>query len=228
MHYDWHELYREMVLYYEARAHEYDDIYLGKGPAIPDAEIYIRDVAKIGAMAQSFGTGHVIDIACGTGFWLPYYTQNCSRITLFDYSHNMLALCQQRVDALGLRDQCQYIQGDVFTHPFRECLFDGALIGFFVCHLSLAQEQEFFTRMHRILKPHAQCMFIDSAWSKERAHYRDKEGVQKRTLNDGQVYTIYKRYFDESDSKNMFKKYALKLDMLYMGTVFLGAVGFKI
>lgn len=222
------KLYRAMVSYYEARAREYDEFYTGKSPAIPRPESYTRDVEKIGEMVKSFGTGHVIDIACGTGFWLHYYAQNCSRITLFDCSEKMLVVCKKRVRDLCLQDKCSFIRGDFFECTFEEHSFDSALVGFFICHLSPPQEERFFLKVNKFMKPHGQFMIIDSCWSHERAQYRSKEGIQERRLNDGRTFTIYKRYFNESDIKEMFHRYGLKLETLYMGNVFLGAVGLKI
>lgn len=35
--------------------------------------------------------GRLLDLACGTAYWLPHYAANCPRITLFDQSDRMLA-----------------------------------------------------------------------------------------------------------------------------------------
>jgi len=78
------KLKKEIISYYDERAEEYDEIYGGKGPAIPDSDAYKNDVTKIKQMVSEFGRGHLIDIGCGTGFWLPYYAQNCSQITLIE------------------------------------------------------------------------------------------------------------------------------------------------
>ncbi len=78
----WHHV----AQYYDGRANEYDELYEGKGPAFPDPEAYKDDVKRIREIAHDFGRGHLIDIACGTGFWLPYYASNCAEITLVDQS----------------------------------------------------------------------------------------------------------------------------------------------
>jgi hypothetical protein len=43
-------LEQEMMPYYDERAEEHDDIYTGKGPAIPVPTAYKGDVAEIGEM----------------------------------------------------------------------------------------------------------------------------------------------------------------------------------
>jgi ubiquinone/menaquinone biosynthesis C-methylase UbiE len=193
--------------------------------AIPEPDIYKNDVKKISDMASTFGKGHLIDIGCGTGFWLPYYEQNCSRITLIDQSEKMFSECEKRVDRLGLKHKCHFMQGDFFEITSRNSSFDSAVVGFFISHLSLELEEAFFVKLKKILKPNARLMVIDSAWSRKRKQHRKKEGLQKRVLNDGRMFTVYKRYFDKSDIDEMFKKYLFKLESSYIGDVFLAVIG---
>ena len=39
-----HKFGRELVTYYNERAHEYDAVYAGKNPAIDTRDLYITDV----------------------------------------------------------------------------------------------------------------------------------------------------------------------------------------
>ena len=90
----------EMLEYYDERAPEYDEIYQGKGPGIPEPAAYTADVEAIKAVCRDFGHGHLIDIGCGTGYWLPYYIGNCQEISLVDQSRRMLSECQKRIKEL--------------------------------------------------------------------------------------------------------------------------------
>ena len=214
-----------MALYYEERAREYDEIYLGKGPAIPDPDAYKKDVEKISQIASGFGRGNLIDIGCGTGFWLPYYAHNCSRITLIDQSEKMLKECKRRIDQLGLKNKCHFIKGDFFEVAFENSLFESALIGFLISHLTLEHEQSFFVQLKKILKSNGQLMLIDSTWSSKRLPHRKKEGMQERILNDGRIFNIYKRYLDKSDVEQIFEKHSFKLQLFYCGEVMLVSIG---
>jgi cyclopropane fatty-acyl-phospholipid synthase-like methyltransferase len=97
--------------------------------------------------------------------------------------------------------------------------------GFFVSHLYPEEEKLFFIKLKRILKPNGYFMLIDSAWSEKRKQFRQKEGLQKRILNDGSVFTIYKRYFDSLDIESIFAKYSFELISSYIAKVFFAVQG---
>ncbi len=211
-------LNEEMMSYYDARAHEYDEIYIGRGPAsIPDPVLYKNEAQVTTKIVSTFGTGHLIDIACGTGYWLPCYARNCSKITLIDQSERMLSECRKRINELKLGGRCDLVQGDFFKASFENTLFDSALVGFLLGHLSCEGEEAFFRKLRRILTPGSQLMVIDSAWSKRRQQYRQKESVQERVLNDGSTFSIYKRYFSKSDVKETLHRHRFQLDSYWEG-----------
>jgi ubiquinone/menaquinone biosynthesis C-methylase UbiE len=214
----------EMMSYYDERAEEYDEIYLGKGHTTIAADLYRKDVAKVSEMVSRFGKGHLIDIACGAGFWLPNYARNCNQITFLDQSARMLSKCKDRVEELGLADISSFIQGDFLDVNLEASKYHCALVGFLLSHLTLEQEKTFFRKLEEILKANPQLMFIDSAWNKRREQYREKEGFQERVLNDGRTFRVYKRYFDESDVEEMFKRYGFEVISYYIGEALVAAI----
>ncbi len=53
-------LNQEMMSYYDARAPEYDDIYVGKGPAsISGPDLYRRETEIIGKVVQEYAQGQI-------------------------------------------------------------------------------------------------------------------------------------------------------------------------
>jgi len=221
------ELNQGMITYYEERAGEYDEFYSGKSPGIPRPDAYKKDLAKITKIVSRFGKGHLIDIGCGTGFWLAHYGPNCSGITLIDKSEKMLSECKKRAQEIGLIDKCCFLHADFLEIDFKESRFDGALFGFLISHFINRLERSFFVKLKRILRPGSELMLIDSAWTETRRPHRNKQGLQKRVLNDGREFTIYKKYLDGNDVKKLFKGNDLKLQSLYLGGVFLAAIGKK-
>ena len=127
----------EMFAYYDARAGGYDDFYHGKGAAIgPLSSEYPIDAGAIAAMLSSFGHGDVLDLACGTGFWLSAYGCNARSITLVDQSAPALARCAQRINALALQGVACVVRGDIFHVPLVDSGFDACVLGFILSHLA--------------------------------------------------------------------------------------------
>src|SRR5688500_2486519 len=164
------DLRRRMLQYYDERASEYDEAYvLGTGTAsIPDPSVFQVEAARLEGIVQRFVQGRVIDLACGTAYWLPHYAPRCSSVTLFDQSENMLDQCKRKAATLRIADRCAIVRGDFFDHQFDSAAYDSALIGFFVSHLTEAQEEFFFAALKRLLAPEGRFLILDSAWSAER------------------------------------------------------------
>jgi demethylmenaquinone methyltransferase/2-methoxy-6-polyprenyl-1,4-benzoquinol methylase len=221
------EIKASMFMYYNERAEEYEDIYIqGAGPAsIADPQAYKTEVSILENIVKKFCHGKIIDIACGTGFWLPNYAFQCSHITLIDQSSKMISECESKINSLGINDKCTLLKDDFLEYQFGTSKFDFALIGFFLSHLNKEQERAFFEKLRTILKPSGNFLIFDSTWNTERAKTRAKQGKHQRKLNDGRTYDIYKRYFDESDIKIMAKEHQLSLTIEHLGKVFVAVLG---
>ena len=135
--------------------------------------------------------GGVIDLACGTAYWLPHYAQRCSSITLFDQSENMLDQCRKKVAALGIADRCAVVRGDVFDYLFHPAAYESALVGFLVSHVTEAQQEFFFAALSNVLVPGGRFLILDSAWGAQPARFNAKAERQQRRLNDGTSFEIY-------------------------------------
>lgn len=215
----------ELITYYSERAHEYDEVYAGKPPAVAKPEFYQKDVHNIAQVVSQFGAGRMVDIGCGTGYWLPHYQRNASHITLVEASENMLVVCKQRVAALRLEDKCEFIQDNFFTMSFEKNDIDSVVIGFLLSHLPEHNVQLFFKRLRTILNQHAEVLILDSVWGSPREFQRKKEGIQKRALNDGRVFSIYKRYFTPDELRGILEQQGVVVKSSYVGDVFMAMIG---
>jgi demethylmenaquinone methyltransferase/2-methoxy-6-polyprenyl-1,4-benzoquinol methylase len=216
-----------MLAYYDERAPEYEDAYTrGTGTAsIPDPDVFVTEAKLLAAIVREFAGGRLIDLACGTGYWLPFYADRCSHITLFDQSEKMLAESRTKLDRLGLGDRSTVLQGDFFDQAFGSTRYDCALVGFFLSHLTESQEPLLFHALRAMLGSSGRFLLLDSAWSEERARFNAKLEQQTRHLNDGTSFEIYKRYCDRGDVLGWARKHDAALRLEHFGTAFFAVSG---
>jgi demethylmenaquinone methyltransferase/2-methoxy-6-polyprenyl-1,4-benzoquinol methylase len=221
------ELRHWMLTYYDERAPEYEEAYtLGTGTAsIPDPEVFKAEARVLAGIVDRFAHGRIMDLACGTAYWLPHYAPKCSQITLFDQSERMLKEGRAKARGLGIVDRCDFVQGDFFEHDFAETAYDTTLVGFFLSHLAEAQERLLFDALRLMLNSSGRFLILDSAWSPERSKFNAKVERQPRQLNDGTVFEIYKRYCDQGDISRWATEYDVKLDIEHFGPAFYAVSG---
>lgn len=218
---------QELFQYYDDRAPEYEDAYRGKFfNKVPDLTIYERDTLNIQKAIPDYVKGKCIDIACGTGFWLPFYAKKCSEITLIDQSKTVLVECFKKIQKLGIENKTQTIRNDIFSYSYREHYYDTAVSGFIISHLQENELNNLMDILKTTLKPSGKLLVIDNIWDHARAQLRkSKAGVIKRYLKDGREFKIYKRYFNKADLQSIARKYGYKLEIVYWGKVFFLASG---
>jgi ubiquinone/menaquinone biosynthesis C-methylase UbiE len=216
-----------MLAYYDQRASEYEEAYtLGTGTAsIADPEVFKTEARVLAGIVRQFAHGRIMDLACGTAYWLPEYAPNCSHITLFDQSERMLMEARDKVGRLGITDRCTLVHGDFFGHAFARGAYDTALVGFFLSHLTKDQEHELFDALRTMLASSGRFLILDSAWSPERAAVNHKVERQPRRLNDGTTFEIYKRYCDRDDLARWATEYGVHLHVEHFGAAFYAVSG---
>ncbi len=218
---------QELFEYYDERAPEYEEFYWGEFPAIiPNPDIYKNDALTIQRLLPDYIRGKCIDIACGSGFWLPFYQKNCSEITLIDQSESMLAECAKKIQKLGIENKTEIIRDDIFNYAYKEHEYDSALMGFLISHFKEVELSNFFKILKTLLIPGGSFVIIDGVWNEMIAKIRkSKAGVIKRSLKDGREFKIYKRYFEKQDLYSLAEKDSINLEILYWGNVFFLATG---
>jgi ubiquinone/menaquinone biosynthesis C-methylase UbiE len=216
-----------MLRYYDERASEYEEAYvLGTGTAsIPDPEVFRREASLLTRMVEHFARGRLVDLACGTGYWLPHYVAGCSSITLIDQAPRMLQECRKKIASLDALDRVTIVQDDVLEHSFQPRAFDSALVGFLISHLTDVEEPQLFERLKTILDADGRFLILDSAWSPERARVNRKTERQERRLNDGSRFEVYKRYIDRQDVVEWERKYGVATSIEHFGTAFIAVSG---
>jgi SAM-dependent methyltransferase len=214
-----------MLEYYDVHANDYDLVYSGqfRGSELVGADAYPEDTAALQRVIARSCTGTLLDVPCGTGFWLPSYSAGVERAVLIDQSERMLEKARSRAGALGVDDKCTFLQGDVLRHAWDREEFDTMLVGFFLSHTDTADEAAFFGQVRRGLKRGGSVVVLDSIWNARRAEAIPKESIVSRASKDGRRFDVYKRYFDGSDIVEMSQRYGFQASVLHAGRAFIAA-----
>ena len=166
--------------YYDRRAPEYDDWYLGQGLyAGRERQQFDDDLADVCAVLAALPPARTLDVACGTGFLTQHLR---GELTGFDRSVRMLEIAASRVPAATL------VEGDALALPFADGAFDRVVSGHFYGHLDSRQRIVFLRESRRVGR---EIVLVDAA--RERAH--TDEEWSTRVLRDGSTWQVYKRWF---------------------------------
>ena len=169
-----------MKEYYDTRAPEYDEWYLGHGRfADRDRPGWDEELAALAATIEALPPKRTLDVACGTGFLTQ---QLRGDVTGLDQSAQMLAIAAERAPA------ATFVQGDALALPFENDSFERVFTGHFYGHLEEAERGRFLAEAHRVA---AELVVVDAS----RTHSAVADEIQERILNDGSRWTVYKRYF---------------------------------
>jgi ubiquinone/menaquinone biosynthesis C-methylase UbiE len=169
--------------YYDARAPEYDDWYLGKGLyADRDRPGWDAELAGLVDAIEALPPARTLDVACGTGFLTRHLH---GEVVGIDASERMLAIARERVP------RGEFLTADALELPFADGSFDRLFTGHFYGHLEDEERKRFLDEARRVAR---ELVIVDSSVQ----HSPVEEEFQPRALNDGSRWEVYKRYFTGS------------------------------
>jgi demethylmenaquinone methyltransferase/2-methoxy-6-polyprenyl-1,4-benzoquinol methylase len=170
-----------MKEYYDTRAPEYDEWYLGVGRfASRERPGWLDAVSALERAVQELEPARTLDVACGTGFLTRHLR---GRVTGLDQSERMIEIARERMPS------AEFVQADAMPLPFAEGAFDRVFTGHFYGHLGRDDRESFLAEARRVAP---ELIVVDSAVRPD----HEREEVQERILNDGSSFEVYKRYFD--------------------------------
>jgi ubiquinone/menaquinone biosynthesis C-methylase UbiE len=170
--------------YYEARAPEYDDWWLGTGRFEErDRPGWEEERAALVAAVAGLPPARTLDVACGTG----YLTQHLpGEVTGLDQSASMLELASARVPTAA------FVQSDALRLPFQEGTFERVFTSHFYGHLEEPARTRFLREARRVAP---ELVVVDSALRPD----VEPVEVQERILDDGSRWEVYKRFFQPQE-----------------------------
>ena len=169
-----------MRSYYEQRAPEYDDWWLGTGLfAQRDRPGWDEDVAALKAALSALAPARTLDVACGTGFLTEALP---GEVTALDQSETMIEVAAARLAGAA------FVVGDALAPPFADGAFERVHTAHFYGHLDERQREAFLAHAARLA---GELVVVDSALRPD----GEPEAWQERALNDGSRHRVYKRWF---------------------------------
>ena len=173
----------EMRAYYERRAAEYDDWWLGTGLfANRDRPGWDEEVAALVDVIAALPPGRVLDRRLRD--WLPD-PPSPRRLVALDQSPSMAAIAGTRVP------QAEVVTADAVPLPFPDGEFDRVFTSHFYGHLLPEERETFLAEARRASR---ELVVVDSALRPD----QPPEVWQERVLDDGSRHRVYKRYFSAS------------------------------
>jgi ubiquinone/menaquinone biosynthesis C-methylase UbiE len=175
-----HVIDEGMRSYYEQRAVEYDDWWLGTG-LFRERERpgWDAEVAELVELLESLEPARVLDVACGTAFLTRHVRGD---VTAIDQSSSMAEIARARLP------RGRVMVADAVPLPFADGEFERVFTSHFYGHL-LERERTVFLRETRRVA--STLVVVDSALRPG----VEPEERQQRMLNDGSYHEVYKRYF---------------------------------
>jgi len=166
--------------YYDRRAPEYDDWYLGRGKFAdrvrPEWE---TERSRLIETLSSLPPRRTLDVACGTGFLTQHLPGD---VTGVDQSERMLQEAARQAPAATL------VQGEALQLPFDDGAFERIFTAHFYGHLEEEDRRRFLSEAARLA---SEIVVVDSS----RASADVDEEMQTRELDDGSHWEVYKRWF---------------------------------
>ena len=169
-----------MRAYYDRRAAEYDDWWLGSGLfAERERPGWHTEVEEVIDVVRALPPARVLDVACGTGFLTRHLRGD---VIAVDQSARMVEI------AAGRLPDAHVVEADALPLPFADGDFDRVFTSHFYGHLLAGEREAFVAEAGRVAH---ELVVVDSA----RRPDTGADAWQERLLNDGSRHRVYKRFF---------------------------------
>jgi ubiquinone/menaquinone biosynthesis C-methylase UbiE len=170
--------------YYDRRAPEYDDWWLGRGlHADRERPGWEDELGLLERAIRELPPMRTLDVACGTGFLTRHLRGDVVGV---DASERMLEMARAQAPT------ARFDQGDALSLPFEDGAFDRVFTSYFYCHLEDDERERFLAEARRLAP---ELVVVGSI----RGDGDDRERWEERRLKDGSRWSVYKRVFEGPD-----------------------------
>ena len=183
------DLTEDMRVYYAQRAAYYERVYFK-----PERQVDLR--AMEAWLPTVFAGRHVLEIACGTGWWTRHGARDALHWLATDLNPETVALARAKPMPAAVR----FATVDAYTMAeLGHAQFDAAFTACWWSHVPLARLPGWLATLHARLLPGARVVMLDNAYvqtSSTPISRRDEAGntYQNRPLDDGSVQEVLKNF----------------------------------
>ncbi len=197
------EIEKNIQQYYADRANEYDLTY--QRPERQD------DLKTISILLKNLLDGHhVLEVACGTGYWTKIIASVAKSITGTDINNEVLQIEKNK---LINSKKVTFIQDDSYSLKKIQGNFTAGFAFSWWSHILISKLKDFLNMFHYRLQPGALVIFVDNSHTEGSCIPisridSDSNTYQIRKLQDGREYEILKNFptretFDEILGKSV-------------------------
>jgi ubiquinone/menaquinone biosynthesis C-methylase UbiE len=166
--------------YYDRRASEYDDWWLGTGLHAERVRPgWDEEVDVLAELVASLPAARTLDVACGTGFLTRHLRGD---VVGLDQSERMLSFARDQAP------DATFVHGDALALPFEDGSFDRVFTSYFYCHLEEPERERFLAEARRVAPELVVVASVPGAGD-------PVERYEERQLEDGSRWTVFKRVF---------------------------------
>ena len=200
-----------MAAYYAERAQEYERVY-----EKPERREQLVELKRL--VRDAFAGRHVLEPACGTGYWTAVAAQTAARVTAFDVNESVLAIARGK----GLDPRrVEFLLGDAYEPPPFTERFDAALVAFWWSHVPRTRVGDFLKRLHALLERRAVVLCLDNTFvpgDSTPVTRVDDDGntFQTRRLENGHEFEVLKNYPTEEELRSAVSAVAERVEINWL------------
>ncbi len=151
-------------------------------------------------VANLFRDRHVLEIACGSGYWTQYIGEKAAAITATDIVPESLELAQSK----PIQCPTTFAQANAYTLPKTLGQFNAAFAGCWWSHIPVQKQNKFLAALHHRLSPGSQVVLIDNLYVEGKSTSIiewDEQGnsYKHNALHNGSRQRILKNYPSKED-----------------------------
>ena len=144
----------DMIKYYAQRASEYENIY-----RLSERQNDLKEIESI--IMETFHGYHVLEVACGTGYWTQFAAQSAKDILATDYNDEVLEIASQK-DYKNC--DVTFKNVDAYSLNIVNGIFSAGLCTFWWSHIPRTIIDTFLRIFHSKLQPGAKVLLLDNSY----------------------------------------------------------------